>query len=121
MEGGLVPCAGIAQAEAVRDRLAALDDGTIAVGFAGNPREPSAVRGVPMFEFLFGIDRLLRRQGRRQNVRLVFFSPAQRPGQRLGESVADRLLERMVELHITTVPGERRIGSEGDAKVTQRR
>jgi len=121
MEEVLVPCAGIAQAEAVRDRLAALDDGTIAVGFAGNPREPSAVRGGPMFEFLFGIDRLLRRQGRRQNVRLVFFSPAQRPGQRLGEAVVDRLLQRMVELDIATVLGEKLLGFEADAVVTERR
>ena len=42
-----------------------MQGGTIACGFAGNPNEPSAVRGGPMFEFLFGIDEQLRREGRR--------------------------------------------------------
>ena len=37
-----------------------MQGGTIALGFAGNPNEPSAMRGGPMFEFLFGIDAQLR-------------------------------------------------------------
>ena len=52
----ITPCEGIAAAERIRDRLAAMQGGAIAVGFAGNPNEQSAVRGGPMFEFLFGID-----------------------------------------------------------------
>ena len=38
--------------------------GTIAFGFAGNPKEPSAMRGGPMFELLFGLDTWLRKQGK---------------------------------------------------------
>ncbi len=64
IEHAIVPCEGVPAAVAIRDRLAALEGGTIAIGFAGNPKEPAAMRGGPMFEYLFGIDRLLRRQRR---------------------------------------------------------
>ena len=57
----------------------AMQGGTIAVGFAGNPNEPSAMRGGPMFEFLFGIDQQLRREGRRDRFELVFFNPRPSP------------------------------------------
>ena len=62
IEHAITPCEGIAAAEKIRDRLKAMSGGTIAVGFAGNPNEPSAVRGGPMFEFLFGIDEQLKRE-----------------------------------------------------------
>src|SRR3546814_5581583 len=43
IEHAIIPCEGIAAAESIRDRLAAMDGGTIAVGFASNPKEPGAV------------------------------------------------------------------------------
>ncbi len=52
IEHAITPCEGIAAAESIRDRLDAMDSGTIAIGFAGNPKEPSAMRGGPMLEFL---------------------------------------------------------------------
>ena len=82
IEHSLLPCGGVEVIAKVRDRLNALDSGTLAFGFSGNPKEPSAMRGGPVFEFLFGIDSHLRRQGRRDRFRLVFFTPAERPGQR---------------------------------------
>ncbi len=104
IEHAITPCEGIASAEAIRDRLNAMDVGTIAFGFAGNPKEPAAMRGGPMFEFLFGIDRQLRKESRRDDFKLVFFCPAPRPGARLGEAAVDRLLDRMkaqdIDLHI---------------------
>ena len=57
IEHAITPCEGIDAAVRIRDRLRELQGGTIAVGFAGNPKEPSAMRGGPMFEYLFGIDR----------------------------------------------------------------
>ena len=84
IENAITPCEGIAAAELIRDRLAAMQGGTIAIGFAANPQEPQAVRGGPMFEFLFGIDTQLRREGRRERFQLVFFNPSQEPGARLG-------------------------------------
>ena len=104
IEHVVTPCEGIAAAVAVRDRLEAMDGGTIALGFAGNPKEPAAMRGGPVFEYLFGLDRLLRKQGRRERFELVFFSPAEKPGQRLGPKAVDRLIGEMrrrgVETHL---------------------
>jgi hypothetical protein len=54
IEHAITPCEGIAAAEQIRDRLKELDGGTVAMGFAGNPKEPSSMRGGPIFEFLFG-------------------------------------------------------------------
>ena len=107
IEHAIIPCEGIAQAETIRDRLAAMDGGTIAVGFATNPSEPGAVRGGPMFEFLFGIDTLLRRQGRRERFKLVFFNPSEQPGQRLGPAAVGTMLERMRALGIETHLGHK--------------
>ena len=84
IEHAITPCEGIAATMRIRSRLADMRQGTIAIGFAGNPKEPSAMRGGPMFEFLFGIDRQLRLEKRRDNFKLVFFTPAENPGQRLG-------------------------------------
>ena len=49
-------CEGVKAAEAIRDRLQAMEGGSLAFGFGGNPQEPSAMRGGPRFELLFGID-----------------------------------------------------------------
>ena len=119
IEHALIPCEGIASAEAIRDRLAAMDGGTIAVGFASNPKEPGAVRGGPMFEFLFGIDTLLRRQGRRDRFKLVFFNPSKEPGQRLGPTAVRRMLARMHELDIETHLGHKPVRFEADKVVPE--
>ncbi|RYD16107.1 MAG: NAD(P)/FAD-dependent oxidoreductase [Lysobacteraceae bacterium] len=119
IEHALIPCEGIASAEAIRDRLAAMDGGTIAFGFASNPKEPGAVRGGPMFEFLFGIDTLLRRQRRRDAFKLVFFNPSTQPGQRLGPSAVRRLLERMHALGIETQLGHKPVRFEPGRVVTE--
>jgi sulfide:quinone oxidoreductase len=107
IEHAIVPCEGVASAVAVRDRLRALRDGTIAVGFAGNPKEPAAMRGGPMFEYLFGIDRLLRKEGRRERFELVFFSPAEKPGARLGPKAVDALLREMARRGIRAHLGQK--------------
>lgn len=107
IEHAIVPCEGVAAGEAIRDRLAALDGGTVCFGFGSNPDEPIAMRGGPVFEFVFGIDTLLRRQGRREKFRLVFFSPSQAPGQRLGERAVGMILGEMRKRGIDTVLGEK--------------
>src|SRR5690554_7901150 len=58
IEHAFIPCEGIEPCEAISERINNMDGGTIAIGFASNPKEPGAVRGGPMFEFLFGIDTL---------------------------------------------------------------
>ena len=110
IEYTITPCEGIAAAVAVRDRVAALTGGTIAVGFSGNPKEPAAMRGGPMFEYLFGLDRQLRKEARRERFRLVFFSPADKPGQRLGPKAVERLIAEMRRRGIETHLGHRLTG-----------
>ncbi len=83
IELAILPCEGIAPVERLRTRVAELESGTIALGFAGNPNEPTAMRGGPIFEFLFGLDTQLRREGRRDKIKLVFFNPMPKPGNRL--------------------------------------
>ncbi len=119
IEHALVPCEGIAVAEEISRRLAALDSGVVAVGFATNPNEQGAMRGGPMFEFLFIIDTLLRRQGRRDQIELVFFSPAPRPGARLGERAVDGLLAEMKRRGIRTHLGQKLVRFDADKVVTE--
>ncbi|WP_029133286.1 NAD(P)/FAD-dependent oxidoreductase [Sedimenticola selenatireducens] len=107
IEHAITPCEGIPAAVKIKDRLRALQGGTIAVGFSGNPKEPSAMRGGPMFEFLFGIDRQLRREGRRDRFKLVFFTPAPEPGKRLGPKAVAGLLREMQKRGIETHLGHK--------------
>lgn len=120
IEHALTLCEGIDAAEKIRDRLATMKGGTIAIGFGGNPNEPTAVRGGPMFELLFGVDRLLRQQRRRDKFKLVFFNPSQRPGNRLGDATVDRLLERMKKFDIETHLGAKPQRFEADKVVTEK-
>ena len=119
IEHAITPCEGIAAAEKIRDRLRALQGGTIAVGFSGNPQEPSAVRGGPMFEFLFGIDEQLRREGRRDRFDLVFFNPSAEPGNRLGPKAVKHLLDDMARRNIRTHLGHKLQRFEADKVVTE--
>jgi sulfide:quinone oxidoreductase len=119
IEHAAIPCRGREDAERIRDRLNEIGEGTIAFGFGGNPDEPSAMRGGPVFEFLFGTDTLLRRQGRRDRFRLVFFAPSKRPGQRLGEKAVDALLKRMAERDIATHLGHKLKGFEAGKVLTE--
>lgn len=112
IEYAIVPCGGIPATVEIRDRLAKMEGGTLAFGFASNPKEPSAMRGGPVFEFLFGIDTWLRKQGRRDKFKLVFFSPAPRPGVRLGEKAVEGLLKEMAKRDIDTHLGHKMKGFE---------
>jgi len=119
IEHVLTPCEGIPAAVAIRDRLEQMEGGTIAIGFGGNPKEPSAMRGGPMFEFLFGIDTLLRKQGRRDKFKLVFFNPAPEPGKRLGPNAVKGLLTTMAKRGIETHLGHKMKGFEQNKVMTE--
>lgn len=119
IEHAITPCEGIPAAEKIRDRLASMESGTIAVGFGANPNEPSAMRGGPMFEFLLGIDTLLRRQGRRDKFKIVFFNPAAEPGKRLGEKVPAKLLAMLAKKDIETHLGHKMVGFEANKVITE--
>ncbi|HEX9195932.1 MAG TPA: FAD-dependent oxidoreductase [Azonexus sp.] len=107
IEHALTLCEGVASAEAIRDRVNAMQGGRIALGFGGNPNEPSAMRGGPMFELLFGLDTLLRQQGKRDRIELTFFNAATEPGKRLGERAVTGLLQEMAKRRIDTHLGHK--------------
>ncbi|HHI75549.1 MAG TPA: NAD(P)/FAD-dependent oxidoreductase [Gammaproteobacteria bacterium] len=119
IEHAIIPCGGIPATTAIRDRLAELEGGTLAFGFAGNPKEPSAMRGGPVFEFLFGIDTWLRQQGRRDRFELVFFTPAEKPGARLGPKAVQGLMREMEKRGIRTHLGHKMKGFEPNKVITE--
>ena len=119
IENCITPCEGIGAAVKIRDRLREMKSGTIAIGFSGNPKEPSAMRGGPMFEFLFGIDSQLRREGRRDRFKLVFFTPAEKPGKRLGLRAVKGILKEMDKRDIETHLGHKIKSFEDGRVVTE--
>jgi sulfide:quinone oxidoreductase len=119
IEHAKIVCSGWQDTKVFSDQLAAMESGTVAFGFAGNPNEPSAMRGGPVFEFLFGVDTLLRQQGRRDRFDLVFFSPAPRPGQRMGDKAVDRILGEMKKRNIKTYLGKKMKRFNADSVETE--
>jgi sulfide:quinone oxidoreductase len=119
IEHAITPCEGITAVEKFRDRLRDMRGGTIAMGFAGNPNEPSAVRGGPMFEFLFGTDEQLKREGRRDQFNLVFFNPSNEPGNRLGPKAVGHLLAEMKKRGIQTHLGHKLKSFSAEKVVTE--
>lgn len=107
IEHALTLCEGIAAAESIGERLRSMDGGNIAFGFGGNPKEPSAMRGGPMFELLFGVETWLRQQGKRDRFKLTFFNAAAEPGKRLGEKAVKGLLAEMKRRGIHTHLGHK--------------
>lgn len=80
------------------DRLVAEGHGKIAVGFGGNPKDPSAVRGGPGFEFIFNVHQMLKKKGLRDRFELTMFAPMEKPGIRMGTGAFDKMggmFERM--------------------------
>jgi len=73
------------------EALLAKGSGRIAMGFGGNPKDTSAVRGGPVFEVMFNVDTLLRRRGLRDAFQLAFFAPMPSPGERMGKKAVDAI------------------------------
>jgi sulfide:quinone oxidoreductase len=119
IEHSYLPCGGVDTIAQIRDKLAAMQGGTLAFGFSGNPKEPSAMRGGPVFEFLFGIESWLRKQGRRDAFKLVFFTPAEKPGQRLGPKAVEGLMREMRKRGIETHLGHKLKAFEADKVITE--
>jgi len=119
IEHAITICEGISAAEKMRDKIKAMDGGTITLGFGGNPKEPSAMRGGPMFELLFGLDTQLRQEKRRDKFKLVFFSPAKKPGARLGESAVKGILNEMQKRNIETHLGQKMKSFEANKVTTE--
>ncbi len=119
IEHALTLCEGVASAEAIGQRLRGMEGGHLAFGFGGNPKEPSAMRGGPMFELLFGVDTWLRQQGKRDKFHLSFFNAATEPGKRLGEKAVQGLLAEMRKRGIATHLGHKVQGFSSTAVLTE--
>lgn len=101
-------CHGPDAALNLRDQIDALitkGGGNIAIGFGGNPKDPSAVRGGPAFEMLFNIDHMLRRKKIRDNFTLTFFAPMDKPGNRMGTKAVAMMPSRFAALGIESQTG----------------
>jgi sulfide:quinone oxidoreductase len=88
MENTLSICGKPEEAEEMKVRLDALvakGSGKIAMGFGGNPKDTSAVRGGPAFEVLFNVHNMLKKKGVRDKFELTFFAPMEKPGQKMGD------------------------------------
>jgi len=79
------------------DALVSKGAGKIAMGFGGNAKDPSAVRGGPTFEVLFNVDTYLKKKGVRDNFELTFFAPMEKPGQKMGEN-ALTMMDKMFKM-----------------------
>ncbi len=66
--------------------------GNIAVGFGGNPKDKSAVRGGPAFEIMFNMIHELKKRKASDKVSFTFFAPMAEPGKRMGEKGYKMLL-----------------------------
>jgi len=73
--------------ESILDDLVQKGSGSIAIGFGGNPKDPTAtaVRGGPAFELLFNFSHYLKKKGLQDKFSINFFAPMKEPGRRMGE------------------------------------
>jgi len=100
MEHTLSICGKPEEATALHEKLEALvakGSGKIAMGFGGNSKDSSAVRGGPAFEVLFNIDTYLKRKGLRDQFELTFFAPMEKPGIKMGHKAVE-MMDKMFEM-----------------------
>ena len=110
IENTLSICGSPDEALKIKDKVFELiekGNGTIAAGFGGNPKDPTAVRGGPVFEVLFNIDTLLRDKKIRDKFNLIFFSPSAEAGKRLGESGMKKLQKLFMDRRIQPILGKK--------------
>lgn len=76
------------------DELINRSYGNIAVGFSGNPKDQSAVRGGPAFEMIFNIHHKLKSKGIRNKFALTAYAPMAEPGAKMGKP-ALKMMDKM--------------------------
>jgi len=99
------------------DRLIEKGNGKIAIGFGGNPKDKSAVRGGPGFELMFNIHNLLKRKKIRENFDLTFFAPMEEPGARMGKNSLAMLNKMFENYRISKRFGKKIVDFEPSAVV----
>ncbi|MBK9519759.1 MAG: NAD(P)/FAD-dependent oxidoreductase [Anaeromyxobacter sp.] len=99
------------------DALVAKGAGRIAMGFGGNPKDTSAVRGGPAFELMFNVETWLRRLGLRDRFELTFFAPMASPGARMGPKAVAAIQGMFGKLGVGMRFGKKIAGFEPGAVV----
>ena len=89
--------------------------GKIAMGFGGNPKDTSAVRGGPAFEVLFNVNTMLKKKGLRDKFELTFFAPMEKPGLKMGHNAVDMMHKMFKMTNIHTQIGSKIINFEENA------
>ncbi len=110
-------CGAPEQSLVLKERIDALIEhggGSIAVGFGGNPKDPSAMRGGPAFEFIFNLHHSLEKRGVRDRFTLTFFAPMAEPGARMGPKALAMLGSMFQRCHIRTHFGQKIVGFDPD-------
>jgi len=97
------------------DALIAQGGGKIAFGFGGNPKDPSNVRGGPVFEVLFNVHNMLKKKGILDQFELTFFAPMESPGARMGHQAVKMMDMYFNKLGVHTQVGKKikRFESDG--------
>jgi len=93
--------------KAAIDKLIEQGSGKIAMGFGGNPKDPSNVRGGPTFEVLFNVHNQLKKLGIRDKFELTFFAPMQQPGARMGPQAL-----KMMEMFFNKLDIKQQVGKK---------
>ncbi|MEZ5198933.1 MAG: FAD-dependent oxidoreductase [Bacteroidales bacterium] len=93
--------------------------GKIAIGFGGNPIDPTAtaVRGGPAFELLFNFSHYLKQKGLRDKFEITFFAPMKEPGKRMGEKAYKKMDSFFHHYHIKKQVGAKIVAFEKNAVV----
>jgi len=120
IEHTLSICGEPKQALLLRQRLDALVEkgsGKIAMGFGGNPKDSTGVRGGPAFEMIFNVHDMLKRKGIRDRFELTFFAPMENPGARLGAQALKMMDIFFKKLHIHKHFGKKIKRFEGEGIV----
>jgi sulfide:quinone oxidoreductase len=120
IENTLSICGEPEMSIAIRDKVDALvakGSGRIAMGFGGNPKDKSAVRGGPGFELLFNVHDMLKKKKLRENFELTFFAPMEKPGARMGQKPLKNLEYILDRLNIKTRFGKKIKGFDPDKVV----
>lgn len=110
VENTLSICGDPEQSLLIRDKLdqlVARGSGKIAMGFGGNPKDTSAVRGGPGFELMFNVHNMLKAKGIRHNFELTFFAPMAEPGKRMGPKAL-----KMMDIFFTKLNIKKRFGKK---------
>jgi sulfide:quinone oxidoreductase len=92
---------------AALEAVLARGSGRIALGFGGNPRDTSAVRGGPMFELAFNLHHLLCQRNLRSSFELTFFAPMASPGERMGKKAVAAIQRMFGRIGVATRYGKK--------------